>query len=67
MGQHIFDAFPDNPQAPEANAVANVRTSLTQVLATKQPHEMAPQQAFLYRAYASNLSSRCLVIFAGAG
>jgi signal transduction histidine kinase len=43
IGQYIFDAFPDNPKTPEANAVANVRTSLTQVLATKQPHEMAPQ------------------------
>jgi PAS domain S-box-containing protein len=43
VGQHIFDAFPDNPEAPEANAVANVRASLLQVLATKKPHEMAPQ------------------------
>ncbi|WP_022826298.1 PAS domain-containing sensor histidine kinase [Hymenobacter norwichensis] len=43
VGQHIFDAFPDNPETPEANAVANVRASLEQVLATKQPHEMAPQ------------------------
>jgi signal transduction histidine kinase len=43
VGQYIFDAFPDNPQTPEANAVANVRASLTQVLATRQPHEMAPQ------------------------
>jgi signal transduction histidine kinase len=43
VGKFIFDAFPDNPQAPEANAVANVRASLLQVLATKQPHEMAPQ------------------------
>jgi signal transduction histidine kinase len=43
VGQFIFDAFPDNPQTPEANAVANVRASLTQVLATRQPHEMAPQ------------------------
>ena len=43
VGQFIFDAFPDNPHTPEANAVANVRASLTQVLATKQPHEMAPQ------------------------
>jgi hypothetical protein len=24
VGQFIFDAFPDNPQTPEANAVANV-------------------------------------------
>ncbi|RZK24574.1 MAG: PAS domain S-box protein [Hymenobacter sp.] len=43
VGQFIFDAFPDNPQTPEANAVANVRASLLQVLATKQPHTMAPQ------------------------
>ncbi|MGI4865398.1 MAG: PAS domain-containing protein [Janthinobacterium lividum] len=43
VGQHIFDAFPDNPQTPEANAVANVRASLIQVQATKQPHKMDPQ------------------------
>ncbi|GAB3241120.1 hypothetical protein GCM10027346_36160 [Hymenobacter seoulensis] len=43
VGQHIFDAFPDNPDAPEANGVANVRASLEQVLATKRPHDMAPQ------------------------
>jgi signal transduction histidine kinase len=43
VGQFIFDAFPDNPQAPEANGVANVRASLLRVMATKQPHEMAPQ------------------------
>ncbi len=43
VGQFIFEAFPDNPQTPEANAVANVRASLQQVLATKQPHTMAPQ------------------------
>ena len=43
VGQFIFDAFPDNPQAPEAHAVANVRASLAQVLATRRPHEMAPQ------------------------
>ncbi|UOQ69350.1 PAS domain-containing sensor histidine kinase [Hymenobacter volaticus] len=43
VGQHIFAAFPDNPDTPEANAVANVRASLAQVMATKQFHEMAPQ------------------------
>ena len=43
VGQFIFDAFPDNPAAPEANGVANVRASLAQVLATRQPHRMAPQ------------------------
>lgn len=43
VGQFLFDAFPDNPQTPEANAVANMRASLQQVLATKQPHDMPPQ------------------------
>ena len=43
VGQYIFDAFPDNPDTPEANGVANVRASLQQVLATRQPHDMAPQ------------------------
>jgi PAS domain S-box-containing protein len=39
VGQFFFDAFPDHPQLPEAN----VRASLARVLATGQPHEMAPQ------------------------
>jgi PAS domain S-box-containing protein len=43
VGQHIFDAFPDNPETPEADAVANVRASLAEVMATKAPHDMAPQ------------------------
>jgi signal transduction histidine kinase len=43
VGQYIFDAFPDNPQTPQAQAVPNVRASLLQVLATRQLHEMAPQ------------------------
>ncbi len=43
VGQYLFDAFPDNPNTPEANGVANVRASLQQVRATGQPHEMAPQ------------------------
>jgi len=43
VGRHIFDAFPDNPLTPEANAVANVHASLTQVMATRRPHDMAPQ------------------------
>ena len=43
VGQFIFDAFPENSQTSEANGVANVRASLEQVLATKQPHTMAPQ------------------------
>lgn len=44
VGKFIFEAFPDNPSTPEANGVANVRTSLQQVLATRQPHQMERQR-----------------------
>ncbi|OUJ75154.1 hypothetical protein BXP70_03770 [Hymenobacter crusticola] len=43
LGEYLFDVFPDNPAAPEAHATRNLRTSLAQVLATGQPHQMAPQ------------------------
>jgi signal transduction histidine kinase len=43
VGQYMFDAFPDNPQAPEANGSHNVRASLLQVLATGQPQRIAQQ------------------------
>ena len=43
IGHYLFDAFPDNPDAPEAHAVHNWRASLEHVIATGQPHQMAPQ------------------------
>jgi signal transduction histidine kinase len=43
LGRFIFEVFPDNALAPEAHAVHNLRASLQQVLATGQPHQMAPQ------------------------
>lgn len=43
IGRHVFDVFPNNPQASEAYAVRNLRASLAQVLATGQPQEMARQ------------------------
>jgi signal transduction histidine kinase len=43
VGRYMFDAFPDNPAAPEANAVRNWRASLEHVMATGQPHQMALQ------------------------
>ncbi len=43
LGRPLFDAFPDNPDAPDAQGVNNLRASLAQVLATGQPHEMARQ------------------------
>lgn len=43
VGRYLFDAFPDNPAAPEANAVRNWRASLEHVMATGRPHQMALQ------------------------
>jgi signal transduction histidine kinase len=43
VGRYLFDAFPDNPAAPEANAVRNWRASLELVIATGEPHQMALQ------------------------
>ncbi|OUJ72169.1 sensor histidine kinase [Hymenobacter crusticola] len=43
VGRYLFDAFPDNPAAPQAHAVRNWRTSLEHVIATGQPHQMALQ------------------------
>jgi signal transduction histidine kinase len=43
VGRYLFDAFPDNPSAPEANAVRNWRASLELVIATGKPHQMALQ------------------------
>lgn len=43
VGRYLFDAFPDNPAAPEANAVRNWRASLEHVIATGQSHQMALQ------------------------
>jgi PAS domain-containing protein len=31
LGKHIFEAFPDNPDDPEATGVANLRASLDRV------------------------------------
>jgi len=43
VGRYLFDASPDKPAAPEANAVRNWRASLDHVIATGQSHQMAPQ------------------------
>lgn len=43
LGKYIFEVFPDNPDAPEANAVANLRRSLETVLITRRPHVMSVQ------------------------
>lgn len=44
VGANIFDAFPEDPDAPDASGVANLRRSLDYVLAEKRPHTMAIQK-----------------------
>lgn len=44
IGQHIFEAFPDNPDDPEATGVRNLRQSLERVRATGQRDTMAVQK-----------------------
>ncbi|WP_224994231.1 PAS domain-containing protein [Cesiribacter sp. SM1] len=44
VGKFIFDAFPDNPNTHQANAVSNVYDSLKKVLATGKPDKMALQR-----------------------
>jgi len=41
VGLNIFEAFPDNPDDPHGDGVANLRASLQRVLATGQPDKMA--------------------------
>jgi two-component system sensor histidine kinase VicK len=44
VGKHIFEAFPDNPELPDADGVQNINASLQEVLATKRPHYMSIQR-----------------------
>ena len=44
IGHDLFDAFPDNPDDPEATGTRNLRASLETVLRTAAPHTMATQK-----------------------
>jgi PAS domain S-box-containing protein len=44
IGRHIFEVFPDNPDDPNANGVANLKASLERVLRLKQPNAFAHQK-----------------------
>lgn len=44
LGQHIFDAFPDNPADPQADGVSNLDASLRRVLSSGEPDTMAVQK-----------------------
>ncbi|MBO3733088.1 PP2C family protein-serine/threonine phosphatase [Glycomyces niveus] len=44
IGRHIFDAFPSNPDDPEADGVQNLNASLHRVLISREPDTMALQK-----------------------
>ena len=44
IGKNIFEAFPDNPNDPQATGTANLRTSLTRATNSKKPDAMAVQK-----------------------
>ncbi|MFF8594059.1 PP2C family protein-serine/threonine phosphatase [Streptomyces sp. NPDC015220] len=44
VGQHVSEVFPDHPDAPDADGVRNLRTSLDRVLATRRPDTLALQR-----------------------
>jgi diguanylate cyclase (GGDEF)-like protein len=44
LGRSMFEVFPDNPGAPGANAVRNLRASFERVLKTHAPDAMALQK-----------------------
>lgn len=43
-GQYLFDAFPDNPNDPEANGTSNLAASLEDVLRSGRAHNMRIQR-----------------------
>ena len=44
IGRMIFDAFPDNPNDPDATGTRNLRASLETVLRTRERHTMPVQK-----------------------
>jgi len=44
VGRHIFDAFPDNPDVPDADGVHNLNASLESVLSSGSRHRMHIQR-----------------------
>src|SRR5438874_1477082 len=43
-GKQIFEAFPDNPDVPDADGMHNINASLREVIRTKKPHYMPIQR-----------------------
>src|SRR4051794_28341585 len=50
IGKSLFEAFPDNPEIPDATGVKNLRQSLDHVVEHKVLHEMKYQRYDVYNA-----------------
>ena len=50
MGRPLFEAFPDDPEAPEALQIRNLRVSLDRAIATRQPDRMPLQPCNIRRS-----------------
>ena len=44
LSVQVFEAFPDNPEDPDADGVANLSASLDKVLTRRRPHDMLVQR-----------------------
>ena len=44
LGRHLFEAFPNNPDDPDASGVRDIAASLERVLATGKPDALSLQQ-----------------------
>ncbi|MFJ1546608.1 PAS domain-containing protein [Streptomyces sp. NPDC088246] len=63
IGQHLFDAFPDDPADPDADDVQNLGPSLRRVLGSKKPEPQAnPARCSRTSSTASASMSRCTVV-----
>jgi signal transduction histidine kinase/ActR/RegA family two-component response regulator len=58
IGRDVFDAFPDNPDDPEATGVANLQASLDRVRATRAADTMAVQKYDIPRADGEGFEER---------
>ena len=52
LGRALFDVFPENPDHPDAPGVANLRTSLRQVLRERRPDAVTAQRYDMRRPVA---------------
>jgi len=58
VGRDVFDVFPDNPEDPTADGVANFRASLKRALAEKRPDAMDVQKYDIRRPESEGGGSR---------